>query len=84
MRLHRLILVLLLAVGCAQVTVDGERTSLPLPVAGPVKCIAKTGSDLAIDLIEAQPGHRLDVVEDAESEAHSPSSCTTRTWYARA
>jgi hypothetical protein len=47
MRLHALTLVLLLAVGCAQVTVDGERTSLPLPVAAPVKCASKTGSEMA-------------------------------------
>src|SRR5258708_1273929 len=36
---------------------------------------------LAIDLIEAQPGHRLDVVEDPESKTHPPSRFTTGTWY---
>jgi hypothetical protein len=29
---------------------------------------------LAIDLVEAQPGHRLDVVEDPESQAHAAST----------
>src|SRR5258705_13609710 len=39
---------------------------------------------LAIDLIETKARHRLDVIEDTESQGHPPSSFTTRTWYARA
>lgn len=40
------VVLLVVCSACATVTVDGESTSLPLPVAGPVKCASKTVADL--------------------------------------
>jgi hypothetical protein len=41
-----ILLGILMTVACAKVTVDSEQTVLPLPVAAPVTCAAKTAQKM--------------------------------------